>query len=289
MRRLALTAAARVLPPQVFAGLHCMAKLGYVPNLRSPETFTERVLAKRVFDRNPLIPVTADKYTLREYVSDTVGEQYLPELYAVVESIKDLNLDALPPHYVMKGSHGSGWNRIVTDSDLDYAEAANLAENWLARSFYRKRQEWAYKNLRPRVLFEENLAPGGAIDDFKVFVFAGTPRLIQVDRDRFSHHKRTLFTPEWREVAVECEYPLIGEPIAVPSQLGLMVELASALASPFEFARVDFYSLPERIVVGEITHYPEGGVVRFDPRSFDSELGAVWSEQRPVGEAFLAP
>ncbi len=287
MRRTLLSVAARVLTPAAFARLHCAAKLGYRPNLDNPTTFTERLLAKRVFDHDPLIPLTADKFTLRGYVEERLGEGYLPRLYAVIESVADVDLTSLPADYVMKGTHGSGWNRIVTGSDLTRAEAMTLATDWLGRSYYRKRLEWAYRDLTPRVVFEENLAPGRPIDDYKVFVFGGVPRIIQVDRDRFTDHRRTLYTPEWRAVSVACEYPLLAAPVEVPPRLGEMLGAAAKLAEPFAFARVDFYSLPDRLVVGEITHYPEGGVVRFEPRAFDLELGAVWGGGRPVGGEFL--
>ncbi len=289
MRRKLLTAAARVLPPAAFARLHCMAKLGYLPDLGAPRTFTERLLAKRVYDHDPLLAVTADKFTLRSYVEERLGDGYLPRLYAVVESAADVDVTRLPSDYVMKGTHGSGWNRIVTGSDLTQAEAVTLAADWLARSYYWKRREWAYRDLTPRVVFEENLLPGSPIDDYKVFTFGGVARLIQVDRDRFTDHRRSLYTPEWRALAVVCEYPLLGTPVSAPARLEEMLWAAAKLAEPFAFARVDFYSLPDRVVVGEITHYPEGGVVRFEPRAFDLELGEVWGAGRPMAEAFLAP
>lgn len=285
--RFLLTLGARVLPPPAFARVHCLAKLGYWPDLEEPRTFTERMLAKRAYDRDPLLPLTADKLTLRDYVAERVGEEYLPELYRVAATVDEVDLTGLPADYVMKGSHGSGWNRIVVNGDLDIAEARSLARTWLGRSFYWKRQEWAYKQLAPRVLFEEHLAPGRVLDDYKVFVFGGVPRLIQVDRDRFKGHRKSLFTPSWEFVAVEYEHPFIEEPVPAPAQLGQMLEVASVLGKPFDFVRVDMYALTERLVVGEMTHYPVGGVAEFDPRSFDVELGAVWGEGRPVSERYL--
>ena len=92
MRRKLLTAAARVLPPAAFARLHCMAKLGYLPDLGAQRTFTERLLAKRVYDHDPLLAVTADKFTLRSYVEERLGDGYLPRLYAVVESAADVDV-----------------------------------------------------------------------------------------------------------------------------------------------------------------------------------------------------
>lgn len=285
--RALLTASARVLPPALFAKLHCLAKLRYWPNLDDPATFTERLLAKRAHERNPLLPLTADKFTLREYVSERIGAEYLPQIYHVALAIDEVELSGLPSDYVMKGSHGSGWNRIVEKGDLSLEEAQACARRWLGRSFYWKRQEWAYKPLTPRIIFEEHLAPGALLNDYKIFVFRGVPRMIQVDKDRFSGHKRSLFTPDWQSLNVECEYPPIREPLSPPKQLAKMLEVASILGQSFDFVRIDLYALADRIVVGEMTHYPEAGVVKFIPTSFDAELGAVWAENRPISERYL--
>jgi hypothetical protein len=42
--------------------------------------------------------------------------------------------------------------------------------------------------------------------------------------------------------------------------------------------RVDLYAIGERIVVGELTHYPTGGNKSFDPPEWDAKLGALWPE-----------
>lgn len=94
----------------------------------------------------------------------------------------------------MKETHGSGWNRIAQEGNLIPEEALAYAARWLKHSLYWKRQGWAYKPLTPRMIFEEHLGPGAALDDYNVFTFNEVPQMIQVDRDRFSGHKKSLFT-----------------------------------------------------------------------------------------------
>lgn len=284
-----LNTAARYLPAEVFARLHVWGKLGYWPNLRQPRTFAERLQAKKLWDHDPLISSSADKYLMRQLVIDELGPGYLPELYGVVEDASDVDVSGLPSAYVMKGAHGSGWNRLVTNSDLTNEEARAMAADWLSRSFYWKRREWAYLPLTPRVIFEENLAPGQELDDYKLFTFDGEPRLVQVDRDRFTDHSRALYDPKWRELAVMYDYPHPTATVAPPARLPEMLEVARQLGRHFGFARIDLYAMPDRVVVGEITHYPDGGVARFVPRDFDRELGAMWGEGRALDEAYLAP
>ncbi len=288
MTRRLLRVATRVLPPGLFARLQAWGKVGYLPDLGNPRTFNEHLLVKRLHDRNSLTVVTADKFTLREYVGSKVGDDYLPKLYDVVQDADAIDVHKLPHAYVMKGTHGSGWNRIVTDGELSNEEAKYLAGKWLASSYYWERQEWAYRDLTPRVLFEENLAPGVLLDDYKFFTFNGVPRMVQVDRDRFTRHTRALFTPDWQRLDVKCDYPIPHSQILVPPRLEEMLRLAAILGEPFAFARVDLYGIGSRVVVGEITHYPDSGVVRFVPREFDKELGEVWGSGRQISEAYLA-
>lgn len=91
-----LTAAAGVLPPVLFARVHRFAKLHYWPDLRNLQTFTDLLLATRIFDRTQLMPLAADKFTLREYAAEGVGDDYLPQLYRVALTLDDIELSGLP-------------------------------------------------------------------------------------------------------------------------------------------------------------------------------------------------
>jgi hypothetical protein len=55
-----------------------------------------------------------------------------------------------------------------------------------------------------------------------------------------------------------------------------MRAVAEQLAAGFDFVRVDLYALGQRMVVGELTHYPTGGNKSFDPPEWDARLGALW-------------
>ena len=68
-----------------------------------------------------------------------------------------------------------------------------------------------------------------------------------------------------------------GPEIPLPSCFPRMRAVAeSARATGFDFVRVDLYALGDRIVVGELTHYPDGGNKSFDPPEWDARLGALW-------------
>jgi len=62
----------------------------------------------------------ADKYAVREWVKEKIGEQYLIPLIGAWDRFEDIDFDRLPEKFVLKCNHGSGYNIIVTDkSKLD--------------------------------------------------------------------------------------------------------------------------------------------------------------------------
>jgi hypothetical protein len=71
-----------------------------------------------------------------------------------------------------------------------------------------------------------------------------------------------------------------GPEIDLPPTFGAMRSVAERLAREFEFVRVDLYALGDRLVVGELTHYPTGGNKSFDPPEWDAKLGALWPGHR---------
>lgn len=246
------------------------------------------MLLKKLRDRNELIPVTTDKYLLRSYVADILGETYLPRLLHVAEHITQVRVSELPAAFAMKAAHGSGWNRIVHDRELGQTEATALAKAWLSQSYYGKRKEWAYKTLTPRIVFEENLSEAGTPPpDYKLYVFNGTPRMIDVHMDRFGSHQRAFYSPDWEPYNFDSKYPRPARSISRPINLSEMLEVAGKLAQPFTFARVDLYNTSRGVLVGEITHYPAGGATRFNPSTIDLELGEVWRFDRPIDEKYL--
>ena len=67
-----------------------------------------------------------------------------------------------------------------------------------------------------------------------------------------------------------------------------MLGIAEVLGEDTDFVRVDLYDLGGRIVFGELTSYPYGGVDEFRPASFDRVLGDVTPRVRMI-EPELVP
>lgn len=254
------------------------AVFGRAPDFATPRTFNEKVNWRKLYDRNPLQQLVTDKVAAREYVASRVGADYLMPLLGVFNKPEDIPWAQLPAPYVIKATHGSGWNVFVADpACLEPREAVRKLQGWLQTDYYPPAREWAYKHIPRRLIVERFIGStrDRAPEDFKFFCFDGLPQVIQVDHDRFTHHTRTLYDMSWQELPVEYGYPS-GPIIPAPTGLPEMVRVATELSRGFDFVRVDLYYIEGRVHFGELTVYPEAGFGPFTPPEWDEWLGAFW-------------
>jgi len=272
---------------------------GYPLDLENPQSFSEKLCWRKLFDRNPLLPRIVDKYAVRGFVSDTLGvpraNEILIPLLAEATDPAMLPFDSLPPNYILKANHGSGYNLLVReDKKPDVPELLRRCREWLAQSYGTYKQEWAYEAIRRRIVVEALLDDGNGrpVREIKLQVFGGKCELLQVLNDGSWYDgvnyfgtglpTLTYFTPEWTWLDVnwkfywtDIEFPSDRHQKA-PQRLDEMIALAEVLAAPFDYMRVDLYELPDGIRFGEMTPYHLSGHAAITPRDFDFELGAKW-------------
>lgn len=272
---------------------------------RRPRTFTEKVRYKMLRDHRPLQVVFADKAEMRAHVGAVVGQEHLPRLVALLDEPAQLVELQLPRAFVVKPTHGSGACVLVSDAappdarlpapvhgwvyahvrpeHADPAQLAAIAAGWCGKRYGRgPNHEWAYGQVRARVLVEELLTgpDGGLPHDLKLFVMSGRVHVAQVDSDRFGAHVQDFFDRDWRPLPMTGGYPRSAVPPDRPERYEQAVALAGRLAAGTDFVRVDLFCLPDRVVVGELTSSPAGGDSPFDPPEWDAVLGAPWTVPR---------
>jgi TupA-like ATPgrasp len=268
------------IKPQIRKILGHWKRHGVFPNIINPVTFNDKVLYRRLFDRRPALTQVSDKAAVRFYVESRLGPQILPKLYYLTTRPDAIPFDQLPNRFVVKPTHGSGWIQLITDkSALDRAALIETCSAWLKRSYYKETLEWAYKHIEPRIIVEEFIDDGSgtAPNDYKLFVFDGTVKLIQVDTGRFIDHRRRLYTPAWEKLDVLLgEYEDVIGDVPRPVHLAEMIAAAQKLGDGWDFIRAEFYDTGARLCFGELTTYPGAGGVRFRPQEFDRYLGQCW-------------
>ena len=252
-------------------------KLGRDVVLENPVKYNDKLQWLKLYWRDPLATLCADKYEVRKYVSETIGSEYLNELYDVYESVDEIELENLPNKFVLKGTHGAGYNIICEDKrSLNWKQEYKKMKRWLRSNYYYGNGEWVYKDIKPRIICEKYLDDGTGKPpmDYKVFCFNGEPKLIEVDIDRFGSHKRNFYDVNWQFKNVEIRVPSDKKvKIKKPKMLNEMLELSKRLSKNFPHARVDFYDVKGQIIFGEITFFHASGLGKFNPPEFEKEMG----------------
>jgi|GEM_PF-6426286 len=76
-------------------------------NLENPQTINEKIQWLKLYNRHPIHTLCADKYRVREFVKDRVGENYLIPLLGVYNCADEIDFDKLPNQFALKANHGS--------------------------------------------------------------------------------------------------------------------------------------------------------------------------------------
>lgn len=272
----------RLLPDKTLVRLEFMYNLGRFPDLKNPRTLNEKIQWIKLYDRNPLMTLYTDKYEVRKIVESKVGAHVLNELYGVFESVDKIDFDSLPESFVLKATHGSGWNIIVKDKSVfERKKAKEKMRKWLGNSFYAKKREWAYKDIQPRIICEKYMEnKDGSLNDYKFYCFNGNPHFIQVDMDRYTGHSRAYYSLDWQKLdffmvknTKKKKIRRYEKEVKRPKSLTDMVEIVRTLSGNFRFARVDMYDVDGKAVFGEVTFYPSNGGGKFSPGHLDAEFG----------------
>ncbi len=266
------------IPDEIFLKIEYYFATGKKLNLGNPVTFNEKIQWIKLYDHNPLYSIFVDKYAVREYVKNTVGEKYLIPLIAKYNHCSEIDIDKLPKEFVLKCNHDSGGISICRDKNhYDWKKEKKILEKHLGFNFYYQSREWAYKDVKPCIICEELIEnpDGSEINDYKFFSFNGQVKAIQVDFDRHTNHKRNIYTPDFQLVDLSIKCP--NDPkriIPIPEKLDEMIRIAESLSRGFPEIRVDLYSVGNKIYFGELTLYHGGGIEKFTPGEQEYVFGS---------------
>lgn len=247
-------------------------------DIKHPVTFNEKIQWMKLYDNSPLKTQCSDKWAVREYVKNSIGEKYLIPVYGVWNSFDEVDFDILPDRFALKCTHASGTNEIVTSKqDIDLNGLKIRFDEWMGRNYaFMCGLELNYKDIVPRVYAEKYLSTEDGVDlrDYKVHVFDGKAKVIQVDIDRSHVHRRNMYSPDWEYIPCSILYPTAHDVIIDrPGCLDELIRVSEKLSEGFIYVRCDFYIIDDDIYFGEMTFAHGSGVEPFDPESYNKEMG----------------
>jgi hypothetical protein len=275
----------RIIPDYLYINYRYFRIFGRFPNLRHPRTLNEKIQASKLYDRDPLYTILADKYRVRQYIMDSIGGEYLIPLIGVYSSVEDLFCE-FPEDYpfIIKPNHDSGGGIIIRGpADVNRDEIRSTLTRRLSRNFYYETKEWEYKNIRPLIVVERLLtkSDGDIPNDYKINCFSGRCEFIYCSIDRGGRNYRRIYDRNWIGIDMTwCARGLetkkfSGPDITKPQNFEKMIEIAEKLSSRFNYIRVDLYNVDGKIYFGELTRHHGGGYEPILPTELDGHYGSL--------------
>jgi hypothetical protein len=262
-------------------------------DVNDPQTFTAKLFCRMIdLNRGNDRGFTrlTDKFAVRPYVADKVGEQHLVPLLWFGSDASDIPFETLPDNYVIKTNHGSGQTIVVEGTNCRYiagignrsapfdkGEIIDTMATLLKTNYYWSFREYQYLHIKPRIVIEESLrkADGSRLLDYKYFCFDGIPEIIQVD-DNYTWDMNPIYDTGWNQIDLFYRDDQTRPEMPKPVNLEEMNRLASHLAEGFDFVRVDLYNVDGHIYFGELTFTPTAGEFVLRPEEWDLRLGQKW-------------
>ena len=267
-----------VLPPALRRHLFYARHHRRFGRFRAPRTFNEKVNWRILNDRRDLLAWTCDKLAMKDHARRVAPDLAVPATLWSGTDVGELMNADLPDQWVLKPNHRTQLVHFGSRAALDVDHLRRVTSGWLRDRQGRVSAEWAYTRARPLLFVEELISSTGSPPaDFKVFVFDGVPRFVQVHLDRFGEHRAAFFDPAWSRLDfARRDIPLAHE-VPRPRRLEEMLDAATRLGAGFDFMRVDLYDVEDTVWFGELTPYPGAGLTPFTPRRADELVGSLWT------------
>lgn len=257
--------------------------MGYELNLKNPKTFNEKIQWLKLFEENETMIKCGDKYGVRDYAKSKGLDKILCDLYGVYKSVDEIDFNSLPEKFVLKVSNSSGQNIIVNSKkDLNVEIIKNKIKKWQDEKFGLYTAEPHYQKMDSKIICEEYLEDieKKELEDYKIYCFNGKPLFLMLCTGRARNQTKYYFYDlEWQPLNYNKHTDNlikgIDDKVNEPKNLSKMYEYAKELSQNIKFVRVDFYNISGRILLGEMTFTPCGGLDKNLSREVDILMGEM--------------
>lgn len=244
-----------------------LVRIGKELDLDNPKTFNEKLQWLKLYDRRPEYTAMVDKYLVRDYIREKLGEEYLIPLIGAWDSPDEIDFDALPDQFVLKCNHNSGVGMYICrdKSKMDVDKVKRELRRGLAQDYFLMGREWPYKDVKRKIICEKFMSDSeGAADftDYKFFCFDGKVDSVMVCLERSSGNTKFYFFDEkWelKRLNVRGKNAPEGFTLPKPECMDEMFKIAAELSVGMPFVRVDLYQSNSQIYFGELTFFPDSG------------------------------
>lgn len=257
-------------------------------DLENPCTFNEKLQWLKLHNRKPEYTMMVDKYKVREYIKEQLGEEYLIPLLGVWDDPDEIDFDALPNQFVLKCNHNSGLGMCICKdkSRLNIAKVKARLRKGMAQDYYMTGREWPYKDVPRKIICEKFMVDHSdwegsdqGLTDYKFYCFDGEAKVVMIASDRYSKKQTRFdyFDRDYHQLSMTWGNPNSEIPPAKPACYEEMLTIADRLSAGIPHVRVDLYNANGQIYFGELTFFDGSGLDKIEPEEWDYRLGS-WIE-----------
>lgn len=279
--------------------------MGYRLDLKKPKTFNQKLQWLKLHDHKPEYAMMVDKYAVKQYVADRLGEEYVIPTLGVWNSVDEIDFDTLPNQFVLKCTHDSGGLCICRDkSKLNIEQVKKRLRIALKHNYFSLNREWPYKYVQKRIIAEQLLLSNridfpGNLPSYKFYCADGEPRYCQVIKDRKVRDVIDLCAIDWNKkrnidsnVACPNDNKLVGDnahSVMVPKKLEIMIDICRRVSKNMPFVHVNLCTEDDKKYLGEIKSYYFSESEKFSPDIYKNILdGEIIDTENINGGNFVA-
>lgn len=265
-----------VIPDKPYLKMMYRIRTGQKLHIEDPVTFNEKIQYLKLFEKDKGYSKYTDKYAVRSYIAEKIGEGHLIPLIGVYDSFDEIDTTSLPEQYVVKCTHDSG-SVVVCDSRDELRRYRSQFRKALKRKYYLASRDYTYRGVKPRIVIEQKLDNDGkGLIDYKFYCFDGEPMYLYISEGLQDHNTAQIsfynmdlsIAPFKRK-----DYQPLDHPPIRPKHYDEMIRIARTLSEGFKFVRVDLYEVDGVVYFSELTFAPCGGYMPFEPAEWDRKLG----------------
>ena len=249
-------------------------------NIDRPRTFNEKIQWLKLYDSTPIKTKLTDKYLVRDWIIEKIGENYLIPLLGAYNRFRDIDFKKLPNQFVIKCNHGSKYTIVIKNkTELNLTKTELKIERWMNENYaFIFGLELQYRDIQPKIIIEKYIKDiTGYLKNYKITCFNGKPSFICLDIDISpKEKKRNIYNLDWKELPYKVNSKYLSFPSPKKSKyLKKMIEFASLLSKNFVYVRVDFYVIEDKIFFDKMDFTPLSGTEDIKPKQFEKKLTSL--------------